>query len=115
MNAKALISAIALASALGLSAPAMAQEHMIGGNAVPTDQVEAVQAKCDELRAAAPAAGAETPAPAAGAEAPAPAADAATPAPAADAAASAAGAAQIDLETLTVEMCDEGGFAATAN
>ncbi|MHA6692733.1 hypothetical protein [Devosia sp. A449] len=109
MNAKALISALALASALGLSAPAIAQEHMIGGSAVPADQVEAVQAKCDELRAATPAAEATTPAPAAGAETPA----AADAAPAAEAAAPAADA-QIDLETLTVEMCDEGGFTASA-
>lgn len=110
MNAKALISAFALAAALGLSAPAIAQEHMIGDSAVPADQVEAVQAKCDELRAAAPAAEATTPAPAAAAETPAPAA--ATPAPAAEAAAPAVDA-QIDLETLTVEMCDEGGFTAS--
>lgn len=108
------LSEIGVGTALGLSAPALAQEHMIDGNAVPADQVEAVQASCDELRAAAPAAGGETSAPAAGAETPAPAADAATPAPDAGAAAPAAGA-QIDLETLTIEMCDEGGFTASAN
>lgn len=98
MKTTTLLAAIALVSAMGFAAPSLAQDHMIGGKAVPADQVEAIQAKCDELRAAAPAAGAAAPA--------APAA-AAPAAPAAGAAAD-----QVDLATLTVAMCDEGGFAA---
>jgi len=105
MNVKVWLSALALVTAMAAAGPSVAQDHMIGGKAVAADQVEAIQAKCDELRsAAAPAA---TPAPAAPAAAPAaPAAPAATPAPAA--------ADAVDLATLTVEMCDEGGFAAKA-
>lgn len=74
---------------------------MISGKAVPADQVAEVQAKCDELRKAEPAA--------------------ATPAPGADAAAPTAGTAgwtedgtKIDLTKLTVALCDEGMFAAPA-
>jgi len=105
MNVKVWLSALTLVTAMGAAGPSVAQDHMIGGKAVSADQVEAIQAKCDELRsAAAPAA---TPAPAApAAPAAAPAAPAATPAPAA--------ADAVDLATLTVAMCDEGGFAAKA-
>jgi len=116
MTKTTFISAIALASVLGFVGPSVAQDHMIDGKAVPADQVQAVQEKCDELRAAGSAdAAASTDADAAAS------ADAVTD-PAADAAGDAAGAAtadaaaseEIDLETLTIEMCDEGGFAATA-
>jgi 2-oxoglutarate dehydrogenase E2 component (dihydrolipoamide succinyltransferase) len=108
MNVKAWLSALALVTAMGAAGPSVAQDHMIGGKAVAADQVEAIQAKCDELRsAAAPAATPAPAAPAAPAAAPAaPAAPAATPAPAA--------ADAVDLATLTVAMCDEGGFAAKA-
>lgn len=99
MSLKVWLPALALVAAMGAAGPSVAQDHMMGGKAVPADQVEAVQAKCDELRSA--AAPATTPA------APAPAAPAATPAPAAAADA-------VDLATLTVAMCDEGGFAAKA-
>lgn len=110
MSLKVWLSTLALVSAMGAAGPTLAQDHMIGGKAVPADQVEAIQTKCDELRGAqgtapaTPPAATTTPAPAAPAAAPA--APAATPAPAA--------ADAIDLATLTVEMCDEGGFAAPA-
>ena len=124
MITKTLISALALTSVLSFAGPAFAQDHMIEGKAVPADQVEAVQAKCDELRDA--AGGSPAPAP----DAPAPAADAAattdattstdtaadTPTPSATTATTttdASAEAVIDLETLTIAMCDEGGFTAT--
>lgn len=65
MITKIVVSAFALASVLSFTGPAFAQDHMIDGKPVPADQVEAVQAKCDELRAAVSgdaAAGAEAPA-----------------------------------------------------
>lgn len=109
MSLKVWLSTLALVSAIGAAGPTLAQDHMIGGKAVPADQVEAIQTKCDELRGAQGTAPATPPAatttPATPAPA-APAAPAATPAPAA--------ADAIDLATLTVEMCDEGGFAAPA-
>ena len=129
MMTKTFISALALAltSVLSFAGPAFAQDHMIEGKAVPADQVEAVQAKCDELRDA--AAGSAAPAP----DAPAPAPDAPattdattstdtaadTPTPSTDTTATtttttdASAEAVIELETLTIAMCDEGGFTAT--
>ena len=113
MSLKVWLSALALVSAMGAAGPGFAQDHMIAGKAVPADQVEAVQTKCDELRGAQgvapatpPAASTAAPATPAPATPAAPAAPAATPAPAAGEA--------MDLAMLTVEMCDEGGFAAPA-
>ncbi|HUH76041.1 MAG TPA: hypothetical protein VLZ53_01620, partial [Devosia sp.] len=107
------------------------EEHMISGKTVPVDQVTEIQLKCDELRQdntaaktpgavapATPAAG-MTPAPA-GAAAPAgdQAAPAANAAPANAPTASTAGwtddGSKIDLERLTVALCDEGNFVAPA-
>lgn len=105
MSLKVWLSTLALVSAMGATVPTFAQDHMIGGKAVPADQVEAVQAKCDELRGAQGTAPAT--APAASTAAPTTAAPAAPAATAAPAAADA-----IDMAMLTVEMCDEGGFAA---
>lgn len=137
MSKTAFVSAVALAAMLGLSAPTFAQDmqHIIGGNAVPADQIEAVQAKCDELRAAGSADAAATTDTTTGADATAgasTAAETATDAAGAaattgtdaagttttetDAAAStdAAMEVEVDLDTLTIEMCDEGGFTASA-
>lgn len=47
-----LVSAVALASALGFAGPVAAQDRTIGDIVVPADQIEAVQARCDELREA---------------------------------------------------------------
>ncbi|HTN64003.1 MAG TPA: hypothetical protein VL147_21015 [Devosia sp.] len=111
MNAKLLCSAIVFASAIGLSVPAFSMDHMINGKAVPANQTDAVQAKCDELRAATPDAGATTTTPDTGAAATTPDANAAATTPGA---AASMNSDQIDLGTLTVQMCDEGGFSATA-
>lgn len=110
MNMRSLLSVAAIVSAMTLPAAVTAQEdHMIGGKAVPADQVAEVQAKCDELRAAQPAAdagAAETPAEA-------------EPSSDADAASVAnegwtEDGTRIDLEKLTVALCDAGNFTATA-
>jgi hypothetical protein len=106
MNVRSVLSIAALVSAMSVSGLAMAQEeHMISGKAVPADQVTAVQEKCDELRKA------ETDGDAA-------ATDTSTEAPAADTTTTTAGwnadGSEIDLEALTVSMCDEGKFTATA-
>lgn len=146
MTKAAFISTVALIAALGATSPTLAQgvEHKIGGKVVPATQIEAVQAKCDELRAAGsastnsnattdatadteaiasvdPAAGAETAAETAaeaetGTSATAGAAATTTTnsATSTDTAASTSGEAEIDLDTLTVEMCNEGGFTAKA-
>lgn len=106
MNVRSLLSVAAIVSSMAISGVAFAQEeHMISGKAVPADQVAEVQAKCDELRKAAPAATTASPA-------------TTETAPAADAAASTEGwledGTKIDLAKLTVELCDEGKFSATA-
>lgn len=112
MNMRSLLSVAAIVSAMTLPAAVTAQEdHMLGGKAVPADQVTEVQAKCDELRAAAPAADANA-APEA-AETP------AEPSSDADAASVAnegwtEDGTRIDLEKLTVALCDAGNFTATA-
>ena len=135
--ASTFVSALALAGALGV-APALAQDttHMIGGTAVPADQVEAYQARCDELRstdadstgvgsggqtagAASVDANSETTenkslADTQDAGTTANADAAATPGSTVQDGSGAAGNQLAGLEGLTVEMCDEGGFAATA-
>jgi len=120
MTVKYIISALALVSAMGVSS-AIAQDQ-INGMPVPADQMQAVHDKCDELNnadgdASAGAAGAETPA--AGAEAGAAGAAGAGAAggeagAAAGADANAGAAGQIDLDTLTLEMCQEGGFVSSS-
>ena len=104
MNVRSLLSVAAIVSAMALPGAAYAQdEHMISGKAVPADQVAEVQAKCDELRKA------ETTAPAAPA--------ATTPAPAAAAGSQEgwmADGTKIDVSKLTVKLCDEGKFTASA-
>ncbi len=136
MNIRSCLSLAAVVSAMALPGSAFAQEeHMISGRTVPVDQVTEIQRKCDELRQASPAAttpGAAAPAgdpaaPAAGvtpaptgAAAPAgdPAAPAANAAPANAPTASAAGwtedGTKVDVDRLTVQMCDEGNFMAPA-
>jgi hypothetical protein len=102
MNVRSLLSVAAIVSAMALPGAAYAQdEHMISGKAVPADQVAEVQAKCDELRKA------ETTAPAAPA--------ATTPAPAATANEGwMEDGSKIDVTKLTVKLCDEGKFTASA-
>jgi len=96
MNVKSLLSAAAIISALAVPGIALGQtEHMISGKAVPADQVAAVQAKCDELRKAAPAA-----------------ADTTAPAAAGTTAGWMDDGSKIDLDKLTVALCDEGKFTA---
>lgn len=123
MTKTLLVSVMTLATALGFSAPTFAQDmqHMIGGNAVPAAQVEAVQAKCDELRATGSADSAATTDTTTETDAAAgTATDATTDATGTaastgtDAAASPGAEVEVDLETLTIEMCDEGGFTASA-
>lgn len=95
MNVRSLLSAAAVISALAVPGMALGQtEHMISGKAVPADQVAAVQAKCDELRKAPPAA------------------DTAAPAAADTTAGWMADGSKIDLDKLTVALCDEGKFTA---
>ena len=136
MNIRSCLSLAAIVSAMALPGSVFAQEeHMISGKTVPVDQVTEIQQKCDELRqtnAAAKTPGAAAPAgdpaaPAAGVTptptgAAAPAGDPAAPAdnaaPANAPTASAAGwmddGSKIDLERLTVALCDEGNFVAPA-
>jgi hypothetical protein len=59
--AVALVSAFALASALSGAVPAFAQDHMINGVMVPADQMDAVQARCDELHQGSTQAGGSAP------------------------------------------------------
>jgi hypothetical protein len=102
MRTHRTFASIALAASLGLSPIAMAQDHVIGGQPVAADQVDAIQERCDELRYQQGTTGTQTPE------------TTMTEAPATDAAAAdptQAGA--IDLENLTIAMCDEGGFAAS--
>lgn len=96
-------ASIALAASLGLSPIAMAQEHVIGGQTVAAEQVDAIQERCDELRYQQGTTGTQTPE------------TTMTEAPATDAAAAdqSAQAGAVDLENLTIAMCDEGGFAAS--
>lgn len=99
MNVRSFLSVAAIVSSMALPGLAFAQdEHMISGKAVPADQVAAVQAKCDELRKAAPAT---------------PMAEA-TPAPAAGTEGWTADGKMVDLTKLTVKLCDDGKFAAPA-
>ncbi|MHA6692075.1 hypothetical protein [Devosia sp. A449] len=103
MKVRTLLSIAAFASALAVPGFAFAQEeHMISGKAVPADQVAEVQAKCDELRKAPPAA-AEAPAAAPAAEA-----------PAAGTVGWTEDGTKIDVAKLTVALCDEGMFHASA-
>ena len=107
MKVSSLLSVAVIVSTLAVPGIASAQdEHMISGKAVPADQVTKVQTKCDELRKAAPAADASTTAPAAGA--------ATTTTPASATAAWMEDGTKIDVTKLTVELCDEGGFTASA-
>ena len=97
MKVRTLLSIAAMTSALAFPGYALAQDqHMISGKAVPADQVAEVQAKCDELHKAPPAA-------------------AATEAPAGTTAGWTEDGSKIDLTKLTVALCDEGKFAAPAN
>jgi hypothetical protein len=52
---KILFSASIAVLALGMSAPTFAQDYTFMGTPVPADQVETLQARCDELFAAEPA------------------------------------------------------------
>ena len=52
---KILFSASIAVLALGMSAPTFAQDYTLMGAPVPADQVETLQARCDELFAAEPA------------------------------------------------------------
>jgi hypothetical protein len=108
MNLRSLLSIAAIVSAVAFPSAAFAQqEHMISGKAVPANQVAEVQAKCDELHKATPAA----------TTAAKPAAPAATTAAKPAAGATAAegwmsDGSKIDLAKLTVKLCDEGKFMA---
>lgn len=103
MRTHRTFASIALAACLGLSPAAMAQEHVIGGQPVPADQVDAIQERCDELRYQQGTTGTQTP------ETTMPDAtntDAAAADPSTQAGA-------IEVENLTIAMCDEGGFEAS--
>lgn len=95
MKVRTILSVAVLASTLAFPGASFAQdEHMISGKAVPADEVAAVQAKCDELAKAAPAANNMAAAPAAGA----------TAGWTADG--------KVDVANLTAALCDEGKFTA---
>jgi hypothetical protein len=119
MNIRSCLSLAAIVSAMALPGAAFAQEeHMISGKTVPVDQVTEIQLKCDELRqdnTAAKTPGAVAPATPAAGMTPAP-AGAASPAnaPTASAAGWTDDGSKIDLERLTVALCDEGNFVAPA-
>lgn len=105
MNVRSALSVAAIISAMALPTTVFAQEeHVIGGQMVPADQVSEVQAKCDELRA--PAVGADAAA-----------SDAAAPEASANGDASAdvwLEDGTIDLTKLTVALCEEGNFVSTS-
>lgn len=141
MTFKSMLATAALVTAMGAGGMVVAQDaHMIGGKAVPADQMAEVQAKCDELRkvdspssvgttSEAPAStatpNAGTPAP----SAPANGSGGASTLPPAEGGAAAtdtsttgtgteawtADGSRIDLAKLTLAMCDAAGFAAPAN
>ena len=113
---KILFSASIAVVALGMSAPTFAQDYTFMGTPVPADQVETLQARCDELFAAEPA-GTESGI-GAGTEQ-----DSSTESPTETegAGASPSGSTDtevdfttLDLATITVEDCHTGGFTATA-
>lgn len=114
MQTQHAIASLAVAALLGLAAPAFAQDappsdagqnHVIAGQPVPADQVDAIQERCDELRYQQGTTGTQSPettmteSPGAGAVTGNP-----------DTTAQAGG---FDLESLTIAMCDEGGFEAS--
>lgn len=93
MKVRTILSVAVLASTLAFPGASFAQdEHMISGKAVPADEVAAVQAKCDELAKAPPAAAAA--------------------APAAGATAGWTADGKVDVANLTAALCDEGKFTA---
>lgn len=121
MKTRLLIAASVMAVAASLAGPSVAQDKTINGIAVPATELDAVQMKCDELlanRATALAQPGTTAAPAEStAETPVdPAATAvAEAAPeagnmAAETPAAGATSPVIDLETLTADLCEQGGF-----
>lgn len=110
MNVRSLLSVAAIVTTVAFPGISLAQEeHMIGGKAVPADQVTEVQAKCDELRKSAPTTASST---------------TATPDTTKTDASSTTNAAslegwledgtKIDVTKLTIELCDEGKFTASA-
>lgn len=115
MQAHHAIASLTLAALVGLAAPAMAQEaapsdaatqdHVIAGKAIPADQVDAIQERCDELRYQQGTTGTQSPETTMSES---PGAGAVTGNP--DTTAQAGG---FDLESLTIAMCDEGGFEAS--
>ena len=142
MKTNALISASALVIAMSLSGPIAAQDQQltIGGQPVPAGQLDAVQARCDDLfvsnqatalaqptpgtpAANAPAAGAsnDVAVTESAAEEPvdpnvdANAVAAANPPAAGNMAADSEAEAgvEIDIAAITLEVCQEGGFKAT--
>ena len=105
------VFAIAAVSAMMIPAAALAQqdEHRIGGKAIPADQVAEVQAHCDAMRTG------DKQSPVAEAASGQPNTEAAVDA-AADAAVQTSGdlwienGDRIDIEKLSIELCDEGNF-----
>ncbi|MHA6692057.1 hypothetical protein [Devosia sp. A449] len=101
MNVRSILSIAAITATMALPGLAVAQEeHLIGGMAVPADQVEEVQTKCDLLRSSDDSAVDN-------------AADAiTTPPPPSSATAEGwlEDGSKVDIEKLTVQLCEEGNF-----
>ena len=95
------IAALTLVAFIGLVPMATAQEHVIGGQPVAADQVDAIQERCDELRYQQGTTGTQSPE------------TTMTESPGAGAVTGNPDTTGFDLESLTIAMCDEGGFAAS--
>lgn len=110
MSVRSLLSVAAIVSAVAFPGISLAQEeHMIGGKAVPADQLAEVQAKCDELRKTTSTTASSTTATPDTTEA-----DATSTADTASLEGWLEDGTKIDLAKLTVELCDEGKFTASA-
>ena len=123
---KILFSASIAVLALGMSAPTFAQDYTLMGTPVPADQVETLQARCDELFAAEPAgadagigAGTEAGVGAGTEQDSSPEAADATASEGTEASPSGSTETEVDfatldLATITLEDCQTGGFTASA-
>lgn len=114
---KILFSASIAVLALGMSAPTFAQDYTFMGTPVPADQVETLQARCDELFAAEPA-GAEAGVGAGTEQDSSPEAADATESEGTEASPSGSTETEVDfatldLTTITLEDCQTGGFTAS--
>ena len=99
MTASKALWILAPAAGLFMLSSAAAQDHMIGGEAIPADQVQVVEDWCDELQAQQGLTGTQEPETTMTEEQ----TEAAVGSENADSTG-------FDVSTVTLEMCQEGGF-----